>query len=82
MSEQRVSALARLVTLATLEANRHMLSLNVFVKRVDRALEVAICALPTPVHLHHPGPDQPIRGLVHLITNKACSSETIEGTGM
>jgi hypothetical protein len=54
MSEQRVSALARLVALATLEANRHMLSLNVFVKRVDRALEVAIGALPTPLHLHHP----------------------------
>ena len=61
------------MTLTTLEADAHMLGLNVLVKNIDRGGKAAVRALPPCLRLHHPRPDHAIRCLVDLIPEKACS---------
>ena len=63
------------MTLATLEADAHMLRLNVLVKDINRGGKAAFSALPACLSLHHPRPDQAIRRLVHLIPEKASCSK-------
>ena len=63
------------MTLATLEADTHMLRLNVLVKDIDRAGKAAVGALPPCLGLHHPRPDQAVWRLVHLIPEKASCSK-------
>ena len=63
------------MTLATLKADAHMLRLYVLVEDINRARKAAVSALPPCLSLHHPRPDQAIRGLVHLIPEKASCSK-------
>lgn len=60
VGEQSIPTFARLMTLATLEADTHMLRLNVLVKDIDRAGKAAVGALPPCLGLHHPRPDQAV----------------------
>lgn len=66
VGEQRIPALARLVTLATLKADVNMFRFNVFVKDIHGALEVALNALPATIHFGHSGPNHVVRSLVEL----------------